>query len=106
MCYIIVGGNMNIKPFNRYLLVSPIEEKKEEKNLSIVLPTEYKKPENPHVLCKVEDISEQSTFFGQIASGDTLVVERRMLNKIEFSGKSAYLVLENYIYGRLDNETD
>ena len=101
MCYIIVGGNMNIKPFNRYLLVSPIEEKKEEKNLSIVLPTEYKKPENLHVLCKVEDISEQSTFFGQIASGDTLVVERRMLNKIEFSGKSAYLVLENYIYGRI-----
>ncbi len=30
MCYNIRGGNMNIKPFNRYLLVSLIEEKKED----------------------------------------------------------------------------
>ena len=90
----------------QYLLVSPIEEKSEKKSLSIVLPTDYKKPENPHVLCRVEDISEQSSYYGQVAAGDTLIVERRMLNKIEFSGKSAYLVLENYIYGRLYNEAD
>jgi len=97
---------MKIKPFNRYLLVSPIEESEEKNDLAIVLPAEYKKPENPHILCKVRDVSEQSLFYGQIASGDTLVVERRMLNKIEFSGKSAYLVLENYIYGRINNETE
>ena len=103
---IYMEDKMNIKPFNRYLLVSPIEDEQDEDNLSIILPSEYKKPENPHVLCKVKDVSEQSCFYNQIASGDVIVAERRMLNKIEFSGKSAYLVLENYIYGRINNEID
>ena len=79
---------MNIKPFNRYLLVSPVKEKPEEDSLSLVLPADYQRPENPHVLC------------------DVLDVERRMLNKIDFDGKTSYLVLENYIYGRINNEID
>ena len=95
---------MNIKPFNRYLLVSPIEEEKEEKNIAIVLPSEYKKPENPHVMCKVLDISNKSIYYDEIEIGDIIIVERRMLDKIEFGQKPAYLVLENYIYGRINNE--
>jgi len=97
---------MIIKPFNRYLLVTPVEQKKEEKNLSIVLPTDYKKPENPHVMCTVNDISSKSIYYNELKVGDTIVVERRMLDKIEFGEKSSYLVLENYIYGRIDNEID
>lgn len=97
---------MFIKPFNRYLLVHPVEQKTEENNLSIVLPTDYKKPENPHVKCLVKDISEKSIYHGEIDVGDTIVVERRMLDKIEFDGKTAYLVLENYIYGRIEDEIE
>ena len=97
---------MKIKPFNRYLLVSPIEENKEQNDLSIVLPESYKKAENPHVMCRVNDISDKSIYYGEINTGDMIIVERRMLDKIEFSGKSAYLVLENYIYGRISNESD
>jgi len=97
---------MNIKPFNRYLLVSPIEEKKAENNMAIVLPSEYKKPENPHVLCRVKEVSSKSIYYEELNAGDTIVVERRMLDKIEFGDKSAYLVLENYIYGRVSDGID
>ena len=89
---------MNIKPHNRYLLVSPIEEEEKEDGLAIVLPTDYKKPTNPHVLCKVNKISDDSKFSTSLRANDTIIVERRMLNKIEFEGKTSYLVLENYIY--------
>ena len=95
---------MIIKPFNRYILVKPIEEKKKDNNLSIVLPTDYKKPENPHVRCVVKDISTKSIYYNELQVGDTIIVERRMLDKIEFDQKEAYLVLENYIYGRITNE--
>jgi co-chaperonin GroES (HSP10) len=97
---------MNIKPFNRYLLVSPVEEKTKEDPLALVLPTDYQRPANPHVMCEVRDVAKDSKFYDSIASGDSIIVERRMLNKIDFDGKTSYLVLENYIYGRIDNETN
>ena len=37
--------------------------------------------------------------------GDLIVIERRMLTEIEIKGEKNYLVLENYIYGRIDDET-
>ena len=33
--------------------------------------------------------------------GDEVVLEKRMLQKIEIDDKIHYLVLENYIYGRI-----
>ena len=96
---------MNFKPFNRYLLVAP-EEEKEEKSMTIVLPTEYKKAKSPYVFCTVQQVSEDSKFHGTLFDGDQILIERRMLNQIDFSGKSLYLVLENYIYGRINNETN
>ena len=96
---------MHFKPYNRHLVVDLIEQKQEDKSL-VVLPTDYKKPENPHVKCLVKDISEKSIYHGEIDVGDTIVVERRMLDKIEFDGKTAYLVLENYIYGRIEDEIE
>ena len=95
---------MIIKPFNRYLLVSPVKEKPEEDSLSLVLPADYQRPENPHVLCDVLDVAPDSKFYNSISSGSRIIVERRMLNKIDFDGKTSYLVLENYIYGRIKNE--
>ena len=97
---------MNFKPFNRYLLVTPEEEQEEEKNMAIVLPTEYKKPKSPYIFCTVQRVSEDSKFHGSIFDGDRILIERRMLNQIDFNGKSLYLVLENYIYGRINNEID
>ena len=96
---------MILKPFNRYLLVQPVIEEEDDDGLAIVLPTGYKKKESPYVKCMVRAVSHDSKFIHSLKENDTIVVERRMLNKIDFNDKTSYLVLENYVYGRLENET-
>ncbi len=96
---------MHFKPFNRHVVVDIVEEKKEEKGL-VVLPTDYKKPTTPHVKATVIEAAEDSKFHGILFANDTVLIERRMLQKVEISEYTFYLVLENYIYGRINNEID
>jgi co-chaperonin GroES (HSP10) len=99
--YINEGGIMYLEPTNRHLLVLPIETQEEEKSL-IVLPDEYKAPAAPYVSCDVLGIAIDCSV--QVSIGDTIVVERRMLQEIKAAGETNYLVLENYVYGRLQDE--
>ena len=94
---------MHFKPFNRHIVVDIVETKKEDKGL-VVLPTDYKKPESPYVKAIVKECSEDSKFHGVLFVNDTVLIERRMLQKVEISEYTFYLVLENYIYGRLNDE--
>ena len=88
---------MYLEPKNRHLLVLPLEE--EEKETLIVLPDDYKKPESPYVLCDVLGISSDCKV--EVDIGDRILVERRMLSEVKAMGETNYLVLENYVYGRL-----
>ena len=92
---------MYLEPTNRHLLVFPVEEKKEEESL-IVLPDEYKAPLSPYVSCDVLGMAIDCSV--QVSIGDTIVVERRMLQEVKAAGETNYLVLENYVYGRLQDE--
>lgn len=98
---------MNFIPFNRYLLVEPIKKEEEKKqNVTIVLPEDYNKPVSPYVACKVLQVSEDSRFVSSVNQGDSVVVERRMLCTVDIMEKPIYLVLENYIYGRIIDENN
>lgn len=92
---------MNFEPTNRHILVKPIEEKKEETNSMIMLPDDYKKQESPYLACSVLAIASDSKLAGDFSDNDTIIVERRMLQKIEMKGREFYLVLDNYVMGRL-----
>lgn len=92
-----IGGKM--KPFNRHILIKLVEKKQEEKESLVVLPTDYRKPESPHQLGVVLKTAEDCSL--PVSSGDTVVFEKRMLNKIQIDEETHYLVLENYIYGRI-----
>ena len=88
-----------MKPFNRHILVKPITKEEQKKESLIVLPTDYKKPESPHQLAEVLGLSEDCSI--DLSVGDKIVFEKRMLNKIQIDEETHYLVLENYIYGRV-----
>ena len=88
-----------MKPFNRHILIKLVEKKQEEKESLIVLPTDYKKPESPHQLAEVLGFSDDCSI--DLSIGDKVVFEKRMLHKIQIDDKTYYLVLENYIYGRI-----
>jgi co-chaperonin GroES (HSP10) len=100
ICFVNVGGKMHFEPKNRHVLVLPIEEK--QSDTTIILPDDYKAPQNPYVVCDVLDLSGDCTLGLHV--GDTVVVERRMLQEIKAMGDTNYLVLENYVYGRLYDE--
>ena len=36
--------------------------------------------------------------------GDRILVERRMLHEINAEGETIYIVLQNYVYGRISYE--
>ena len=92
---------MYFEPKNRHLLVLPLEIQEEEKTM-IVLPQDYKPPQSTYVSCDVLGLASDCKV--EIDIGDTIVVERRMLQEIKAAGETNYLVLENYVYGRLQDE--
>ena len=88
--------------FNRHVIIEPIEEEKEEEHSLIALPDDYRRQASPYLVAKVLDFSDDCTC--RLSIGDCVVLERRMMIEIEIMGKTNYLVLENYIYGSIDNE--
>ena len=94
---------MFVNIYNRHVLVELVEEEEEEQQSLIALPQDYKKTESPYTVVKVLQISDDCKLF--LEQGDLIVIERRMLTEMEIKGEKNYLVLENYIYGRIDDET-
>ena len=93
-------------PYNRHLVVSIIEDREEEQNSLVVLPSDYKKPESPFAKAIVIEVSADSKLRDDLRLNDTVLVERRMLNKVEINDYSFYIILENYVYGRISNEIE
>ena len=92
---------MYLEPKNRHLLVLPLDNEEQEKSI-IVLPEDYKQPKSPYITCDVLGISEDCGI--GVSIGDRIVIERRMLQEIKARGETNYLVLENYVYGRIQDE--
>lgn len=90
--------------YNRHVLIQPVEEKKEEQTSLIALPEDYKKVESPYVVATVIDFSDDCKC--RLSIGSDVVLERRMMIEVDIKGKKNYLVLENYIYGSIDDEAN
>ena len=92
---------MSLIPENRHLLVNPIEEpiSQNHDTVQLLMPDDFKPPQSLHVVCEVVSIAKDSKFYGEVV--DRIVTERRMLQEIKIEGETYYLVLENYVFGRL-----
>ena len=93
---------MNFEPFNRHFRVLPVEEKEEEDVHRIVLPDDYNIPQSPYVVCDV--LAKAMSCEIDINVGDRILIERRMLHQINVDGETIYIVLQNYVYGRIHHE--
>ena len=92
---------MSLIPENRHLLVNPIEESQDSNydRVQLLMPDDFKPPQSLHVVCEVVAIAKDSKFYGEAI--DRIVTERRMLQEINIEDETYYLVLENYVFGRL-----
>lgn len=95
---------MHFEPFNKHIWIIPIEKQTEPKEQLIVMPEEYKPPQSPYLVGDVIGIADDCTT--DLFLGDTVVVERTTVQKIKALDQTIYVVKENYVYGRLDNETN
>ena len=95
---------MNFIPYNRHILVDMCEEKQEEKNNIIMLPSDYERPKSPYALCTIIDIADDCEI--KLKRTEKIVAERRMLHQIDIEGQEFFLVMENYVYGRIHEDRD
>jgi co-chaperonin GroES (HSP10) len=86
---------MSLKPYNRHLLVKPIEVEEEDTS-SILLPENYSaKPSHCTVL--LQDSAEDCSL--KASPGDVLLINATMLDRISVEDDTYYLILENYVLG-------
>ena len=92
---------MSLIPENRHLLVTPIEEPiaQNHDRVQLLMPDDFVPPQSPYLVCEVVAIAKDSKFYGEAI--DRIVTERRMLHELQIQGETYYLVLENYVFGRL-----
>ena len=91
---------MSITPENRHLLVQPIEDAPSVDNtVQLLMPDDFRPPQSPYVVCEVLDVAADSKFYNSMVG--KIVIERRMLHEVTIGPETYYLVLENYVFGRL-----
>lgn len=95
---------MQFKPFNKHLLIKPIEQEESKETPLFVMPDEYQPPKSPYVIADVVGMSDDCTI--DLSLGDTIVVDRTTVQEIKAQSQTIYVVKENYVYGRTGNETD
>jgi uncharacterized protein YrzB (UPF0473 family) len=81
-----------LSPKNKYILVEPVEQdKKEEEKRAFFIPDENGKTEEYQIVRVIED----SNFKYEPES--LIVVPSHLLERIEISGQTNYLITENYV---------
>tara|TARA_Y100000310_G_scaffold344061_1_gene454871 strand:+ start:1819 stop:2106 length:288 start_codon:yes stop_codon:yes gene_type:complete len=86
-----------IIPLNKYLVVEPVKEEKQENKNVVLLPEGVDIKTSPFSLVRLQTPHSES----ELCTGTILVVQDHMLEKVEITGKTYYLLLENYVVGCL-----
>ena len=86
-------------PLNRFLLVSVMEEKEQEKP-SFYLPDDVVTNKKPYEVVEIVDVSSESKFASVLNKGDRVVVEGHMLRNVDVFGAKATLIEDNYVLGK------
>jgi len=90
--------------FNRHVMVEILDEQEEEKDKGFLLPDDYMKPKSPYVLGRVLAFADDLKI--NITTNTVVIFQRSMLQEMEIKGQKIYLILENYIFGSVDDETN
>ena len=93
---------MHFEPFNRHLWVMPQLKNSTLDEKLFVMPDEYVPAKDPFTVCEIIGISDDCEL--QLKLGDTIIVDTTTLLELKAKNETIYVVQENYVYGRLENE--
>ncbi len=85
-----------LRPVNRHILVdyTPPQEKSDS---GILLPDDYKAPEQNHIIVEVLAVADDVSF--RCEKGDKIAIDKKMLEELSIEHSTYYTILENYVIG-------
>mgnify|MGYP003140741546 FL=1 len=91
-----------LQPFNRHILIMPEHVKKEKikEQTTILLPEDYTKIEGKYCAATVFDWAPDCRI-ETIKKGEQILVDRRMIEEVEYEGDKHYLILDNYVIAKI-----
>jgi hypothetical protein len=87
------------KPVNRHIQVELYTEESKENLPNILLPDDFKPQEQRYGVVSVVASAEDVKFHNLLTPKTRVVVDKTMIEKINFMDKSINVILENYIVG-------
>jgi co-chaperonin GroES (HSP10) len=90
---------MRFEPFNRHIVLKPIETETKEEKSTILVPDNYVQNKTPYETYKVIEVSRDCEKMSDIHIGRHVVVNNGMVEEIKVREATYYLLLENYVYG-------
>ena len=88
--------------FNRHVWLEVLEEEEKKEDKGFLLPEGYEKPKSDYVLGRVLGFAEDCKQY--FIKDDLVIFQRSMLQEIEINNQKIYLILENYIFGSINDE--
>jgi len=97
-----------LKPVNRHILIVP-HFKKEKDTKGVLLPDDYKPKEDKYISATILDVARDcsNTFLRhskdtrKFEENSTVIVDRSMIEKVNYKDKDYYIILENYVCGMI-----
>ena len=95
-------GKTMLKPFNRHILITPefVEREKKKEQSTILLPDDYTKVEGKYCSAVVHNTAEDCRFI-DLSVGSRILVDRAMIEEVEYEGQKYHLILDNYIIAQI-----
>ena len=90
---------MNLDPRNRFILVSEVEKTNDGVLPTVLLPEGYSVKTSPYGVYKIQQLSEDCT---KVSLEDVGKLNDSMVETASLDQGDFLLVLENHIYGVLD----
>ena len=93
---------MYLQPFNRHILITPeyIERERKKEQSSILLPDDYTKVEGKYCSAVVHG-SAPDCRFDNLAAGSRILVDRSMIEEVQYNGQTHHLILDNYVIAQI-----
>ena len=91
----------NFKPVNRYIQID-LTAKNEKEESIVLLPENFKKPEEKYVQCVYLSSADDVRFF--LKPEDELIIDRKMVEEITVNDKVFHVILDNYVLGVVQKE--
>ncbi len=89
------------KPVNRYIQVELASLSEQETSTGILLPSDYKPTEDRYTKVKIKSWADDVRFASILATNSWAIVDKTMIEELNFDGQKTSVILDNYILGLL-----